>query len=36
MIFPDLNKSLFVYITINELAWILEIVRKLLFDAAEG
>ena len=32
MLFPDLNESLFKLLWINEVAWIIEIIRRLIFN----
>ena len=36
MIFPELNETLINLLWVNEVAWVLEIVRKAQFNVAEG
>ena len=36
MLFPDLNKQLYNLLLLNELVWICEAIRRLMFNAREG
>ena len=36
MIFPELNETLIKLLWVNEVMWLLEIIRKVMFNAAEG
>ena len=36
MIFPELNVTLITLLWVNEVAWVLEIIRKAQFNVAEG
>ena len=36
LLFPDLNQHLYMLLWVNELAWVCEIVRRLMFNAREG
>ena len=36
MLFPKLNDSLTIALWVNEFTWLLEIVRRVMFNAREG
>ena len=35
-LFPELNETLFALLIVNEVAWLLELFRRMLFNAKKG